>query len=120
MHMIPLGGTEAESAASPRAAPQNQGLRDLLGDDDLQLDIAQPALESNNNPAQASALDIDLDVAPAAQLPAWATRGGASARMSRVGPPARRPRSSSHGGLVALGLIVVALGLAALVVAFFR
>jgi serine/threonine protein kinase len=116
MHMIPLGGMES---APVRQAPETQGLRDLLAEEDLELDIAQPALESDN-PAQASALDIDLEVAPVQQLPAWATRGGASARMSRVGPPAQRPRSSSRGGLVALGLIGVAATLAALAVAFLR
>jgi serine/threonine protein kinase len=120
MQLIPLGGAEPESAAPRKRSAEAQGLRDLLEqDDDLELAIAEPALESDN-PAQASALDIDLEVAPVQQLPAWATRGGASARMSKVGPPAQRPRGRSRGGLVALGLIGLAATLAALAFTFLQ
>jgi hypothetical protein len=110
MQLIPLGG-EALTPAPRQPAAEAQGLRQALAADaDLELDIAEPALETGN-PAQASALDITLDVVEEIQpqkLPAWATRGGSSARLSKVGPPAKRPRSKSHGGLIAAVLLTLA------------
>jgi len=119
MHMIPLGGGEPSGTAPRQRSAEAQGLRDLLAENkDVGLEVAEPALESNN-PAQASALDIDLEVAPVAELPAWAKRGGASARLSRVGPPAQRPRSG-RGGLIVVSLVGIAATLAALAAAFLR
>ena len=106
MHMIPLGGEKSE----PVAAPPPSALRQALdADEDLELAIAEPALETDN-PAQASALDIDLAVEPVHKVPvpAWATRGGSSGRLTKVGPPAKRPEKKGHGGVIA----VVLLGLA--------
>jgi hypothetical protein len=101
MHMIPLGGLSelAEKPGPRKRSAEAAGLRDIL---DTELQMTEPALETEN-PNQASALDIDLAVPEAPALPAWATRGGSSGRLSRVGPPARRPRRTRRrGGLVAL------------------
>jgi serine/threonine-protein kinase len=103
-HMIPLGGAEAEATPRPRSA-EAQGLRQALAAD-AALEIVEPVLESNN-PAQASALDIDLAVAPPQPMPAWATRGGSSARLTKVGPPAKRPRPKGRGGLLVAALLVL-------------
>jgi serine/threonine protein kinase len=114
---IPLGG-EPTIETPVHGPAETAHLRQLLGDD---LTVAEPALESKN-PAQASALDIDLEVATPAParsaLPAWATRGGSSGRLSKVGPPAQRPRDLDRRGSTVVWTL---LGLATLaaVVAFF-
>jgi serine/threonine protein kinase len=115
-HMIPLGGLEqaAGLAAAPPPLPREPAkrsaevavLRDVL---DAGLEIEEPAADTEN-PAQVSALDINLGVRDQETLPQWAQRGGSSTRMTRVPASARRP-SKSGGGLVAallVGLIVVA------------
>jgi serine/threonine protein kinase len=120
MHVIPLGG-EALTPAPRQPSADTRGLRQALAADaDLELDIAEPALETDN-PAQASALDIDLEVEkiPAQKLPAWATRGGSSGRLTKVGPPAKRPRPK-RGGLVAAVLLTLASAGGALAYFFLR
>jgi eukaryotic-like serine/threonine-protein kinase len=113
-HMIPLGGAEA-AAGPPSARPaEAAGLREML--EDAALEIAEPARETKN-PAQASALDIDLAVPEVADLPAWAKRGGSSGRLARVGPPARRPTSS--GGSTTLVWLLLCLAALAGVAAYF-
>jgi serine/threonine protein kinase len=107
MHMIPLGG--AETPAPRQRSAEAQGLRQVLAEDaDLELDVAEPAMESDN-PAQASALDIDLEVVePVRKLPAWATRGGTSARLTKVGPPAKRPEPRRRAGALVAVLLTLA------------
>jgi serine/threonine-protein kinase len=109
MQLISLG--EATGDPKQRSA-EAAGLRALL---DGQLSVAEPARETEN-PAQASALDIDLEVeeiAPKkkarASLPEWAMRGGSSGRLSRVGPPARRPKDlGGNGARIAFVLVCLA------------
>jgi serine/threonine protein kinase len=107
MQLIPLGGVQegGDPGSARKRSAGAQDLRDML---DADLEIAEPALETDN-PAQASALDIDLAVPEiqVQEVPAWARRGGASARLTKVGPPARRPRSG-RGGWVALLLVCAA------------
>ncbi|HXU81928.1 MAG TPA: serine/threonine-protein kinase [Polyangia bacterium] len=109
MHMIPLGGGESQAVAAGKAAPSDpHGLRQVLdADANFELEIAEPARETDN-PAQASALDIDLEVQPPPRLPAWATRGGSSGRLTKVGPPAKRPERKGRGGIIALVLLGLA------------
>jgi serine/threonine-protein kinase len=109
LHMIPLGGEEeaAEGPSPVQRTLETQGLKDIFA---TELDVTEPALESKN-PAQASALDIDLavpDVAAPPKLPAWATRGGNSGRLSRVGPPARRPKHVGRSARVAVFALLTA------------
>jgi len=120
MHMIPLGG-EAQTPAPRQPSVEAQGLRQALAADaGLGLEIALPALESDN-PAQASALDIDLAVVePVQKLPAWATRGGSSGRLTKVGPPAKQPRRKGRGRVVAGVLMGLASAGGALAYLFLR
>jgi hypothetical protein len=53
-------------------------------------------------------VDIDLEVEPVQKLPAWATRGGNSGRLTKVGPPAKQPRRKGRGGRVAAALLALA------------
>jgi serine/threonine protein kinase len=116
-HMIPLGQPEADARPSAAEAAH---LRTLL---DGELSVAEPARETEN-PAQASALDIDLEVEEVAprkkargHLPEWATRGGSSGRLSSVGPPARRPKDLDSKGRT-IALVAFCAAVAALI-AFF-
>jgi serine/threonine protein kinase len=111
MHMIPLGG---EDSGAHEHTAETQGLKDLFA---TEMDVSQPALETEN-PAQASALDIDLappEIVEKTPLPAWATRGGSSARLSKIGPPARRPKDLDRRGRTKAFFLLCGAVIAALV-----
>jgi eukaryotic-like serine/threonine-protein kinase len=115
------GAAARASIATPPAADgggpssDGRGLRAAL-EPDLELAIEEPALETDN-PAQASALNIDLGGLRNEPPPAWAA---SAARMSRPGPLVARSAkrqaaiaSARKSGGLAKGVVVFLLAVAA-------